>query len=243
MTTENTQEEVKVETPAEAPVQQTATEAPKSETPVQVEKAEPKKKMVPLDELIKERQRRREAEARLEEVGKEKSSPSDDEVKTIAADLGVDEETAKKLKKHFGPKESSYNELEILQKKFAKRSAELAQDYPDWQEQMSEMTKLFEQDHLVDPRFALSQDPEKYYLKAKLLRRQEPEISRREGAKEAIEKLNQQSMASTESAKNSTPKPTGGPKWTRAKIASLKPSEYDKVRGEILEAARLGQIG
>lgn len=253
MTTESVKEaEVKetVEQVAETSTAEVQNEAPKSEAQKEAVKTDtPKKekKYVPLDELISERQRRREADKKLRELEDRVNKLSaEDPVKKIATDLNVDEDTARKLYTHFGSKAQSvpHSAEDSLKAEFQAKCEDYAVANEDWFEHKDEMEKLFSQDvDRLGLANALRNDPEKYYLKAKLLRRQDPEKARQAGAKEVVEKLNQQSMATTESAKNSAPKPTGGPKWTREKIAELHRSgEYSKYRDEILKAAQAGQI-
>jgi hypothetical protein len=205
MTTE-TKEEVKTEPVAQAVEPSTPevqNNAPKSEAPKEEPKQEaPKKekKYVPLDELISERQRRREADKKLKELEDRVNKISaEDPIKKIASDLGVDEETARKLNTHFGSKQQStpYSAEETLKADFQNRCEDYATEYTDWMEHKDEMVKLFDADaQRLGLQSALKNDPEKYYLKAKLLRKQDPEQARLQGAKEQVEKLNQTNLAS-----------------------------------------------
>jgi hypothetical protein len=247
--TETKTEEVKQETvttAADTSTPEPVQEAPKSEASevkVTQEVIKKEKKYVPLDELISERQRRREADKKLKELEDRVNKLSaDDPVKKIATDLGVDEETARKLNAHFGskPQSTTYSAEEQLKVEFQSKCEDYAIEHEDWFELKNEMSKLLDAD--VQKRGlmqALKNDPEKYYLKAKLLRQTDPEKARLQGAKETVEKLNQQNLATSEASKSS-PKPSGEPKWTREKVAALSHSEYLKHEKEI-KAALFGQ--
>jgi len=222
-------------------------ETPKSEAPKAETQEAPKKekKYVPLDELITERQRRREAEKKAKESEDRLNKLSaEDPINKIAKDLNVDEDTARKLHSHFGskPQSTPHTAEETLKEEFQSRCEDYAVEYTDWMEHKDQMVKLFDQDAqklgLVG---ALRNDPEKYYLKAKLLRQTDPEKARLQGAKDAVEKLNQTNLASSETPKSS-PKPTGESKWTREKLKNLTHAEYLKHEAEIKAAAARGEI-
>lgn len=248
MTTENTVE-VKPETvaQAEAPsAPEVQNQAPKSEAQKpEPQEAKKEKKYVPLDELISERQRRREAEKKVKESEDRLNRLSaEDPIKKIATDLQVDEDTARKLHNHFGskPQSTPLSAEETLKGEFQSKCEDYAIEYSDWMELKDDMTKLLDADvqkHGINR--ALGNDPEKYYLKAKLLRQTDPEKARLQGAKEQVEKLNQTNLAASETSKSS-PKPSGEAKWTRAKLASMPHSEYLKHETEIKEAMRRGEI-
>jgi hypothetical protein len=249
MTTE-TKEEVKTEPVAPATETSTAEvqkEAPKTEAPKSETQGTPKKekKYVPLDELIPERQRRREAEKKVRELEDRLNKLSaEDPIKKIASDLGVDDETARKLHNHFGskPQSTTHSAEETLRVDFQSKCEDYAVEHEDWFDLKDQMAKMFEADaqkHGLTQ--ALKNDPEKYYLKAKLLRQTDPEKSRLQGAKEVIDKLNQQNLATSEAPKSS-PKPTGEPKWTRERLRNMSHSEYLKHEAEIKAAVARGEI-
>jgi hypothetical protein len=249
MTTE-TKEEVKQEPVAQAEATsapEVQKEAPKSEAPKAETQEAPKKekKYVPLDELITERQRRREAEKKAKETEDRLNKLSaEDPIKKIAQDLSVDEETARKLHSHFGSKHQSttHTAEETLKEEFQSKCEDYAVEYPDWMEHKDQMVKLFDADaQRLGLQGALRNDPEKYYLKAKLLRQTDPEKARLQGAKEQVDKLNQTNLATSETPKSS-PKPTGEPKWTREKLKNMSHSEYLKNEAEIKAALARGEI-
>jgi len=249
MTTE-TKEEVKTETVAQAVETSTPEvqkDAPKSEAqkPAEVETPKKEKKYVPLDELISERQRRREAEKKAKETEDRLSKLSaEDPIKKIATDFGVDDETARKLYNHFGskPQSTTHSAEETLKVEFQNKCEDYAIEYSDWMDLKDDMTRLLDADvQKFGLNHALRNDPEKYYLKAKLLRQTAPEKARLQGAKEQVEKLNQTNLAASETSKSS-PKPTGEAKWTRERLKNMSHSEYLKHEAEIKEAMRRGEI-
>jgi hypothetical protein len=207
--------------------EETSTSTNESEA-VETEKpAEPKKRYVPLEELQRERQKRRGLEERLEKLEENSNAPKADPVKELMEDLQVDEDTARKLHKHgLGNRgaESPQTKLQKLQSKFIEKANDVSVDYEDWDDYRDDMAKLLEVDYATDPFKALNTNPETYYLKARVQRGQSDKES---SVKEAINKSNSKNLASVESGKNSGSKPSAKPrKGTRAWLSALTPEQY-----------------
>lgn len=204
-------------------------------------KAKPEK-VVPLKDLVKERQRRRQIEEKLDALERQiRSNEHPNDLKEIMDDLGVDEDTAKKLKKHFAPKNNASDPLANLQESFRKKAEDISADYDDWHDLQQDMAEELRVVYEQDPVRALSQSPETYYLKAKLKKSSVPQKD--DSARELAEKINQKNLATTESAKNGTVKPSSGApkKFTRAWLTSLSNDDFRKYHSEInAELARGG---
>lgn len=225
------------ESEAKTPVAKESEVSPKLETPKE-------KKYVPLEELIKERQRRRSLEDRLEAVERKVSENKTDAVRDIALELGVDDEAAKKLhavlSKYSGQKSSGSNELQELSSKFQARVVEAAQNFDDWEDVKEDMNQLFNERYANDPKSALSQDPENYYYQA-VAKRAKLEKEKINQTKELKEKAESQSLASVESG-SGYGRPPKKNIWTRERIKSLSPDEYRKNLPEIQSALAKGEL-
>jgi hypothetical protein len=189
-------------------------------------------KRVPLPELIKERQRRRELEKKLEELeSKINANQKDPKVTELMNDLNLDEDTAVKLAKHIAPKD----EMKELEEKFRRKAEDISGDYEDWFELQQDMAEEFNKVYSRNPKLALSESPEKFYYMAKNRRQQDPEKIRQEGARDAINKVNSKNLATTESAKNGTVKVEDAKprKFTRAWLKSLSEDDFKKYHNEI----------
>lgn len=228
----------------EVPVEQTTT--PEVKATEQVQKPEPKeKKYVPLDELIKERGRRRAVEDRLDALEKRVNENKPDAVRDIAQELGVDEEAAKKLhavlSKYSGNKTSASNDLEVLSAKFQERVAETASQFEDWDEVKDEMLAIFNEKYARDPRGAFSQDPEDYYYKA-IAKKSLAEKEAKKQKLEVKDKAESQSLAAVESGNGSSTRPPKKNIWTRERIKALSEDEYRKHLPEIQAALAKGDL-
>lgn len=204
-------------------------EQPKSEKP----HGEKKGQYVPLPDLIKERQRRRDLEAKIEALERkmsEKETPS--KVKELMEDLDLDETTATKLAKHITP---PANKLASLEDSFRKKAEDISGDYPDWFELQQEMAEELNAVYSKNPEYALSQSPETYYLKAKLRASKDSDTARQEGARDVATKINQKNLATTESAKNGTVKSGDNKprKFTKAWLKTLSQDDFVKYHKEI----------
>lgn len=195
------------------------------------EKSGQKDRYVPLSELQKERQRRRDLERRLEKVESDvKKSSEPNTIKEIMEDLGVEEDVARKLHKHGLGKSSEstakISEADRLRADFMDDANELIQSYDDWEEHRTDMEKVFQEESSRSEESALRKGPEYYYLKAKLLRGQRKSES---SVKDAIDKANGKTLASTENGRSSNPKGDDRPKkGTRAWLKSLSPEDFRK---------------
>ena len=231
--------------------QQTVTESTQASETTQSQPEKRKRQYVPLDDLIKERQRRRELEEQLEaERASKKSTEPLDRVKKIQAELGVEEEVAKSLDKvlneYTAPLTAKSSEQERLQKKinqFAEKAADAALAHEDWDDLKADMEKIFQEKYEKDPHYALTLHPEDYYFQAKGRRGQSPEQARQQGAKEALDKVNSKNLAVTETGRNSSStKPEPPKKWTRERLKSLSHAEYLKYESEIKAAIARGDF-
>lgn len=233
------EEEVKTETTAKP------TETPSEAKPGDAQEQAREKKYVPLDELIKERQKRRSLEDRLEAVERRMSeSAPNNAVKDISSELGVDEESAKKLhavlSKYSGNGQKANEELVMLDAKFRTRVGEVAGSFEDWDEMKPEMEKILQERYQVDPKRALSEDPENYYYQA-VARKSLEEKRQNKLKQESKEKKESQNLASVE--RGGTPsRPPSKNVWTREKIRELSPSDYEKHRSEIERAIARGEV-
>jgi hypothetical protein len=183
----------------------------------------PKNKKVPLSELQKERQRRREAEEsriRLEQelqdirstVNTIKSKEAvEQEVQDAMNDLGLDEENARKLvaynqKREQRTKGNTLNQdaIQRLQKDFVKKVQDASTAYHDWSDYGSEMQKEFEKEYQQNGVAAFKKSPDYYYALAKTNK-----SVHQQGQREMANKINQKNLASMESSKvpSSKPKP------------------------------------
>lgn len=207
-------------------------------------KEEKKERYVPLTELQKERQRRRDLERRLEKIESDVAkSQEPNAIKEIMEDLQVDEDTAKKLHKHgLGRRAESTNqtsEVDRLKNNFIEEANDLLEQHDDWDDLRNEMTLVFNEEAQRSESDALRKGPEYYYLKAKLLRGQK---ETQNSVREAVDKKNSKTLASTANGKSSNPKADTRPKkGTRAWLSSLSNDEYSKNKDYIdAELARGG---
>lgn len=200
-----------------------------------------KEKVVPLREIVKERQRRRDLEKKIEELERKissKETPS--KVRELMEDLDLDESTAAKLAKHITPPQ---DEIKTLEESFRRQAEDISGDYPDWFELQQEMAEELNAIYSKDPKRALSQSPEIYYLKAKARLSKGVDQARQEGARDAANKINSKNLAVTESAKNGTVKAENNKpkKFTRAWLKTLSQEDFVKYHNEInAELARGG---
>lgn len=242
---EETVQDVKQETQIEAsasasanseasstPVEQAEQSTTSTTTAVPAEKsqAEAKKeeRYVPLTELQRERQRRRDLERRLETLESTVAKAQEpNTVMELMEDLSVDEETARKLIKHGvgkKPEAPKVSESDKLRDSFIEEANDLVSKYEDWESLRAEMTEVFTSEASNSEADALRKGPEYYYLKAKLLRGQKESKA---SVSAVVDKANQKNLASTASGQSSTPRGDNKPKkGTRAWLKTLSEDDF-----------------
>jgi hypothetical protein len=247
--------------PEEAPKEEsTNVEAPKDDD---IEMLRKKRKELEednfkyRDRLRRERENSEELKARLERLESSVSSVSSDkefdaQVRETQAELGVDEESAKKLvrtvRKISQPKQENQplNPVQKAAKEFASQASEAMDEFSDWDSHRQKMTELLEADIKANGELkALKRGPLYYYAESRRLTQGDPESAKAQGRKEMAEKVNQKNLSVSESSRNSHGRPTPQVKWTRESIQELarnNPDEYMKRRPEIMAAMSRGEI-
>ena len=243
---DETVQDVKQETQVEASASQSAnseasstpveqgqsanTESTTTAVPAEKSQAEAKKeeRYVPLTELQRERQRRRDLERRLETLESTVAKAQEpNTVKELMEDLSVDEETARKLIKHGvgkKPEAAKVNEADKLRDSFIEEANDLVTKYDDWESLRQEMTEVFTSEASNSEADALRKGPEYYYLKAKLLRGQKESKA---SVTAVVDKANQKNLASTATGQSSTPRTDNKPKkGTRAWLKTLSEDDF-----------------
>lgn len=222
-----------ITTPAETP---SATPEAKPEI-TEVPKAEPEKKVAQkprmLEDLQRERARRRNLEAELQEIKgllKNSSVVADPDVKKIQEELGVDEDSARKLNSVINDKlkKAVPQVKDVYAEESANFSEEaniVSQGYGDWDNHRPVMEKLFLEQANVNPQLALQRGPEYYYLKAKSLRPSDIDSARAEGRREIAQKINEKNVAQSGS-NTPTPKPVPDGRDLGSKLRDMAPSEF-----------------
>jgi hypothetical protein len=229
----------------------TETQAQGTETVAQA----PKPKLVPLSELQKERQRRRELQERLDRVeGKinsfEQEKTGSDLAKKAQAMLDLDEVSARKLASFLSeavskPQGKTENTAQRLTEQFVRESTEAAEEHEDWNTYQNSMQQLFQEEFQRSGERAFQRGPEYYYAKAKLQSGNSATDLRQQGKQEMADKINQKNLAVTESAKSGMGKPSPRKRWNRAEIMNLartNPGEYEAKRHEIHQAFLSGEV-
>jgi len=258
-----------VESSATEQAEQTgATEASEPKAEVKPEVKEEKKveakaeqQKDPRIEQAKRWQReKREFQEKIQELEQRVNRviPNDsDDVKEIAAELGIPEDDAKKLNKildkkleRLKPQQPSVDpkEVEKLERQFVNEVSDIRDEYHDWDEMQVDMQKAFVDyvqilnERGKDPLDAFRKGPEFFYLRAKSGKVQSASQALVQGKTEMAQKINQKNAASVESARSSSAKPIPKQGLTRADIEKMSPEEYSKRRDEIHRLAASGAI-
>lgn len=184
--------------------------------------------------------------------------PSDiDDVKEIAAELGIPEDDAKKLNRILDKKLErlkpqqpavSNKEVEKLERQFVNEVSDIRDDYQDWDAMQEDMQKEFVSYVQVlnergkDPLDAFRKGPEFFYHRAKSGKVQSASQALVQGKTEMANKINQKNAASVESARSSSAKPVPKVGLTRSDIEKMSSEEYEKRRDEINRLAASGAI-
>lgn len=221
------------ESPATTPDSTKAVEA-QAET-VKVEKR------VPLHELQKERQRRRQAEddnlkirQELDEVKANVSRFSqgkdeDDLIDEAESSLGIDREQARKLinlqkkvAEKSGKVQSNQSTVDPVLKamdNFKQKAAQVSQDYDDWDDMIPAMQQVMAREIETNGVGAYAKSPEYYYSKALRAQKESEAKVKRD---DAVDRTNNTSLAVTE---------TGGGAKT-AQGTKINQSVWDANRGD-----------
>lgn len=199
-------------------------------------------KRVPLAELQKERQRRRQAEedgARLRHEFDElkanvsrftKSKDEDALVDKAEKELGIDKEQARKLiafqkevAEAVAPKQTQTNTVSdpVLRAMddFKKRASEVANDYEDWNDMIPSMQAIMARQIELDGHGAYMKSPEFYYSKAIKAQKESESNMKREAA---VDRSNNSSLAETE---------TGGGS-AKAKVSKINQTVWSANRSD-----------
>lgn len=201
-------------------------------------------KRVPLAELQKERQRRRQAEeegSRLRHEFDElkanvsrftKSKDEDALVDKAEKELGIDKEQARKLinlqkevAETVSPKQPNQYQTNAVSDPvlramddFKKRASEVANDYEDWNDMIPSMQAIMARQIELDGHGAYMKSPEYYYSKAIKAQKESESQMKREAA---VDRSNNSSLAESE---------TGG--------GSVKRNQGSKINQTIWDANR-----
>lgn len=264
-----TAQESNVESSTTEQVEQTeTTEAIEPKAEVKLEAKEEKKVEAkaeqPKDPRIEQAKRwqreKREFQEKIQELEQRvnKVIPNDsDDVKEIAAELGIPEDDAKRLNKildkkleRLKPQQPALNnkEVEKLERQFVNEVSDIRDEYHDWDEMQGDMQKAFVDYVQVlnergkDPLDAFRKGPEFFYLRAKSGKVQSASQALVQGKTEMAQKINQKNAASVESARSSSAKPIPKQGLTREQIANMPPAEYAKRRDEINRLVQQGAI-
>lgn len=260
-----TAQESSVESSTTEQVEQTeTTETSEPKAEVKSESKEEKKAEQPKDPRIEQAKRwqreKREFQEKIQELEQRvnKVSPSDiDDVREIAAELGIPEDDAKKLNKildkkleRLKPQQPAINskEVEKLERQFVNEVSDVRDEYHDWDELQGDMQKAFVDYVQVlnergkDPLDAFRKGPEFFYLRAKSGKVQSASQALVQGKTEMAQKINQKNAASVESARSSSAKPVPKQGLTAADIAKMSTEEFSRRREEINRLAKAGAI-
>ena len=181
-------------------------------------------KRVPLAELQKERQRRRQAEeegVRLRQEFDElkanvsrytRSKDEDALVDKAEKELGIDKEQARKLinlqkevAEVVAPKQTQTNTVSDPVLKaiddFKKRASEVANDYEDWNDMIPSMQAIMARQIELDGHGAYMKSPEYYYSKALKAQKESEASLKREVT---VDRNNNSSLAETETGGGTT---------------------------------------
>ena len=207
-----------------------------------------------LDDLKRERARRRELQAEIQALREQVQSISSNTqtnsvVSEVARELGIDEESAKKFvnvtQKLTGNKPQT-NQVTVEEQRlvegFKNQVEEVREEYPDWDVMSNAMQNKFMEDYHKNPMLALQRGPEFYYLKAKSSQTKSVQSALKQGQEEMAQRINNKNISSVESSRNGNVKPVAPSKWTREKIASMSVDEYRRNRAEIEMAMNRGEI-
>lgn len=226
------QESTPVETEPQTETPAVTTEAP-TEPVVKVEEKKVVQKPRMLEDLQRERARRRTLENELAEIKSliiKNSNVQDPDVKQIQDELGVDEESARKLNSVLNSKlqKLAPKPTEIYTEESAHFQEEaniVSREYRDWESNRPVMEKLFLEQAAINPSLALQRGPEYYYLKARQLGASDTDTARAEGRREIAQKINEKNVAQSGS-NTPTPKPTTDSRDLGTKLREMPPAEF-----------------